>query len=268
MRKALFFDVDGTLMNRYHIIPDSALEALRLSRKAGNYVFINSGRTRGLLKKLMEEIPADGFLCGCGTELIFRGEQIYYHKVSAELKEEVKALQERFGIACLLEGEDGTHYRVPESVYDRHPGLRERAEREMRFVQKEGGLCMEDYDSPYSISKFCFFSADSSDVPGVYECLQGKFDIIDRGNYFYEAVPVQHGKGRALDRILKYLEIPKQDSYAFGDSTNDLDMFHHAGHNIAMEKHSPELDRYAEYITDDVDRDGIWKAMEYFRLLG
>lgn len=267
MRKALFFDVDGTLMNAEHRIPDSALDALRRSRAAGNYIFVNSGRTSGLLKRLMAELPADGFLCGCGTELFFRGERIYSYTVSEEEKRRLKTLQARFGIACLLEGRDGTHFQVPESVYRQNPGLRERAERELGFVEAEGGLAAGDYDDAYPISKFCFFGAESSDIPGVYACLAGKFDIIDRGGFFYEAVPCGHGKGAAVDRMLRHLGIEREDAFAFGDSMNDLDMFLHAGHTIAMREHSAGLAPYTEYVTDSVDADGIRKAMRHFHLV-
>ena len=69
--KALFFDVDGTLIDEVkHEIPASTLEALRRTREKGNKVFINSGRTVGMLKRIMEMVEVDGFLCGCGTELI------------------------------------------------------------------------------------------------------------------------------------------------------------------------------------------------------
>ena len=76
--KALFFDVDGTLLDEItHEIPESALEALRITRELGNKVFINSGRTGGMLRKIQKLVEVDGFLCGCGTELIYEGSTIY-----------------------------------------------------------------------------------------------------------------------------------------------------------------------------------------------
>lgn len=267
MKKALFFDVDGTLMNREHLIPDTALEALRQCRASGNYVFINSGRTSGLLKKLMRDIPADGFLCGCGTELFLHGEKIYSYTLSEEEKSEIKSLQGQYGIACLLEGEDGTHFLLPEELSKEYPGIRERAERELSFVEHEGGYQKDNYDGDYKISKFCFFSAENSKIDELYLHLEGRYQIIDRGNYFYEAVPAGHGKGAALDRMLDYLKMNKDSSIAFGDSSNDLDMFMHAGYRVAMKEHSPELDAYTDYIADSVDNDGIWKAVIALGLL-
>ena len=45
-RKALFFDIDGTLLSEVtHTVPESAKLALKKAREKGHLVFINSGRT-------------------------------------------------------------------------------------------------------------------------------------------------------------------------------------------------------------------------------
>ena len=70
-RKALFFDIDGTLLSEEtKQIPESAKNALKEARKNGHLVFINSGRSYILVKPIMEQIEADGCLCGCGTCIV------------------------------------------------------------------------------------------------------------------------------------------------------------------------------------------------------
>ena len=64
-RKALFFDIDGTLLSEItRQVPESAKEALKEARKKGHLVFINSGRSYVLVEPLLEEIETDGALCG------------------------------------------------------------------------------------------------------------------------------------------------------------------------------------------------------------
>ena len=43
--------------------------------------------------------------------------------------------------------------------------------------------------------------------------------------------------------------------------------FEYAKHGIVMGEHDPVLEPYAEYITDTVEQDGIWKAMEHLGLI-
>jgi len=49
-RKALFFDIDGTLLSEVNRnVPESARKAVAGARAAGHLVFINSGRTYSLI---------------------------------------------------------------------------------------------------------------------------------------------------------------------------------------------------------------------------
>lgn len=73
-RKALFFDIDGTLLvDASKELPKSAALALTEARRAGHLVFINSGRTRCLMKDVEGKVPVDGYLCGCGTYIEAEG---------------------------------------------------------------------------------------------------------------------------------------------------------------------------------------------------
>ena len=76
MRKALFFDIDGTIWDDDRWIPDSTREAFRKMKERGHYLFISSGRTRVFIpdRELMP-LGFDGILAGCGTYGEFRDEQ-------------------------------------------------------------------------------------------------------------------------------------------------------------------------------------------------
>ena len=65
MKKAVFFDIDGTLWNYQMQIPESAVWAIRKLREDGHYAFICSGRSRSNIQspKLLG-IGFDGFLWG------------------------------------------------------------------------------------------------------------------------------------------------------------------------------------------------------------
>ena len=71
----LFFDIDGTLLSdKTGKIPDSALEALAEAKKNGYLLFINTGRTVCALPKELYQFEFDGYLCGCGSYLLFHEE--------------------------------------------------------------------------------------------------------------------------------------------------------------------------------------------------
>ena len=60
-RKALFFDIDGTLLtDDTKRLPESAAEAIKKARQAGHLVFINSGRARCLMQEVEEKLDVEG----------------------------------------------------------------------------------------------------------------------------------------------------------------------------------------------------------------
>ena len=264
--KLLFFDVDGTLMNEERVIPASALQALSATKEAGNLVFVNSGRTSGMLQGVMSAVPADGFLCGCGTELLYRGQQLYYHALSEALKQQIKAASDRYGVLLFMEGRSGWHCQPSSAFLEAHPALRAHYERLLYYVGNEGGIDPTPYDGDYEISKFCIQADEHSDTEGFHRAFAADFTLIDRRDGFYECVPKEHSKGVAVDRILAHFGCSREDAYAFGDSTNDLEMFLHCGHTVAMGQHDPALDPYTEFVTAEVDQDGIARAVAHFGL--
>ena len=48
---------------------------------------------------------------------------------------------------------------------------------------------------------------------------------------------------------------------AFGDGGNDLDMLVHAQIGVSMGNAADAVKAAADYITDDVDHDGVWNAL-------
>lgn len=53
MIKALFFDIDGTLVSfKTHQIPVSTIEALEAAKAKGIQIFISTGRPRAIINNL------------------------------------------------------------------------------------------------------------------------------------------------------------------------------------------------------------------------
>ena len=79
--------------------------------------------------------------------------------------------------------------------------------------------------------------------------------------------PYRNKKGTACEYLYQKIGVDNIDTYAFGDGINDCEMFDLVGHGIAMGNAVDALKSMAEYITDDVDHQGIVKAFQkYFHI--
>ena len=73
-------------------------------------------------------------------------------------------------------------------------------------------------------------------------------------------------KATGILKALEYLDIPLENSYAFGDGKNDIEMLSTVGCGIAMGNASDEVKSYAKKVTDTVHNDGIALEIEKFML--
>ena len=69
-RKIAFFDIDGTLTSEIDgSIPQSTKNSIRIARRNGHLMFINTGRCMQNVESRFLEIGFDGIISGCGTNI-------------------------------------------------------------------------------------------------------------------------------------------------------------------------------------------------------
>lgn len=259
-KSALFFDVDGTLMGDGRYVPESTKAAIKKAREKGHYVFINSGRILPLARYIKNYVECDGLLCGCGTDLYIGDKNIYSFELPEDILDEVREECRKDRGDLVLEGPKGVAFapwiRINEVVWL------------LDLVKDQDALWTGDfYDRSYVANKFCMQYDKETDLGSFRVFAEKYFDVIERSGDFYECVPKGHGKAYAVKKIMEILDILKENIYVFGDSTNDLDMIRFAEHSVVMGKHDKELEPYAEFITRDLEDDGIEYAMKHYGLI-
>ncbi|MBW9235334.1 HAD family hydrolase, partial [Leptospira santarosai] len=63
------------------------------------------------------------------------------------------------------------------------------------------------------------------------------------------------------------LNIALEDTIAFGDGLNDIEMLEAAGYSVCMGNGHEEALKRAKYVTTHVDEDGLVNAMRYLKLI-
>lgn len=259
-RKALFFDIDGTLLSEVNRrVPESARAALAKTRSLGNLVFVNTGRAYGSLEPMIKAVTADGWLCGCGTYIEAEGQELYHRIIPKEQAQRLVKEAEDCDIDIILEGKDGCYFCSATSRLANGRQIREN----MAFSVRS--CCWKETGGDFE--KFCIITDEQSDKVRFFRSMGLDIDIMNRGGGFYECVPAGHSKAGAVDLILKHYDIPLRDAYVFGDSCNDLSMFEHVPNAVLMGKHDKVLEPHASFRTKTVEQDGIAYAMAKLGLI-
>ena len=261
MRKAVFFDIDGTLWNRHCQIQPSTIEAIRKLREAGHLAFICSGRSRANIRNQeLLDIGFDGVVASCGTHIDFHKEIVFEVLLTEEQVAHLLAVAKNHNMPIVLEG--------PKYIYVNDGDFSD--DPYVIYLRKElGGNVKSIPDNPSEIF-INKFSAETYDVDleKLASDLGEEFHmVVHTGDKVFEVIPTGHSKATGIQKVCELLNIAKEDTYAFGDSENDLEMLAYVAHGIAMGNSEKEVLKVADYVTTGVEEDGIANGLKYYGLI-
>ena len=264
-KKAIFLDIDGTLtIEGTNVPPESAVWAIQAARKKGHLVFLCTGRNFDMLKPLLS-YGFDGVVASAGG-YICCGNQVIYDCPMTEIQRgQVLDTLEQNGIFRTVECLDGAF--TDDGFKD---FLKEHAKegsnsellRWRRQVEAELDIrSMREY-AGQPVYKVVVMSTDMKRMEQAQEILKEDFLFcIQEANKFGlvngEVINRKFNKGKAVTRVCEYLQFPVEDTIAFGDSMNDVEMLETAGYSVCMENGSDSLKKLADEICPCVEQDGL-----------
>ncbi len=153
-------------------------------------------------------------------------------------------------------------------IYYNENSLSEEVVRIKKFHMKEGFYSGTTWDDPYiDFDKLVIWITENSDFDSFHEEFKDVFDFIKRDIDFYELAPIGFSKASGIEFLMDYLDIPLENTYAIGDSTNDLSMLEYVENSIAMGNSNPILFDLVSFVTKNVDDDGIYHALKHYEII-
>lgn len=265
--KALFFDIDGTLVNQKGVFLDSAKRALKRARANGHKLLLSTGRNFAQIYPQLIDFGFDGYVCAAGAYVKCDGNLIYHETMK---EEELKPLTDFFlahDIMVGLQVEDGS-YVTPRGLKQIREGFKKLGISRGNMDSVLGGVhVVDNFDRVKGVEKLFYNWADvtvdelADQTSDYFSVLPASFaDVMDQ--YSGEITIRGITKARGMERALAYYGIDRENSVGFGDAFNDLEMMEYAGIGVAMGNARDEVKEVADYVTDHIDRDGIAKAVE------
>ena len=107
MKKIIFLDVDGTIVDYDNHIPDSAKIAIQQSRKNGHLVFLCTGRSKAEMSNEILDIGFDGIIGGNGSYIEYKNQVLMHQLILYETAKQVVDWLESRGLEFYLESNNG-----------------------------------------------------------------------------------------------------------------------------------------------------------------
>ena len=260
MTKALFFDIDGTLVStKTHLIPDSTIDAIRKVRADGIKIFISTGRPPALmdnLGQLQQPGLIDGYITMNGS-YCFIGDEVLY-KVPIPEKE-WKTMGEfcrKGGYSCTFIGVDCAY------AYQADEVLEEVFYKELNARHMDP-IDWQDIDfEVMQMSPFIDLATEDLIRDDLKGCEFGRWHPR-----FVDINVAGCTKQEGIEVVMERLGITKEEIITFGDGGNDISMLKMAGTGVAMGNASDTVKAAANYVTTHVDEDGIANALRHFGLI-
>ena len=277
MGKIIFIDVDGTLVDYEGNLPDSAVTAIRKARANGHRVYISTGRSKAEVYQNIWDIGLDGMIGGNGSYVEDHGAVILHQLISYEQCVHIVDWLHDRGLEFYLESNNGLfaseHFEeVGEPViqeYSRRKGFGSADAMTIRKAFPDmifgGELYRDDLNKvSYILNSYQDFLDAKEEFPDLENNTWGG---AGETALFGDLGVKNITKAYAIQCLLDYLKADIEDTIAIGDARIDIPMLSFCNFGVAMGSGGEEIRAMADYVTDDVERDGLYKAFVHLGLI-
>ena len=267
--KLLVIDVDGTLLDKDGNISAEDKEALARVRQAGIQVSLSTGRVLQACLGVINQLSLDGYHIFFDGALVIEPDgnrEIYVQPISQEIVKQAVEFAHQNDI--YLELFSSTRYFVErESWY---------SEIRRSFFGIEPTLV--DFTDLWEQERFVKAQLIASSPQEAIKAEKFYTHFDGRLRFSWAKTPAYPdldwinviapgvSKGKALEALASHLGISLDEVMAVGDGTNDIPLLTSAGLAVAMGDAPAEVKAVADYITLDIDHNGLAAAIKKFLL--
>lgn len=261
MIRAAFFDIDGTLISfNTHKVPQSTQKAIYALREMGIKLFVATGRAPQTATYLREvfDFEFDGYITLNGQLCLAGDKVIHSHSIPREsIKTLLPYITEK-KIACDFIEREHIYLNIENELTD-HFNKMLGGEKILGNAQDPSRALDNDV---FQLGAFISPEQEKEFLEHLPHCKCTRWHPM-----FSDVIPADGGKHVGMDKILEHFNIPLEQTIAFGDGGNDIDMIKHAHIGIAMDNAMEHVKDSADFITKHVDDDGIAYALDKLGIL-
>ena len=269
-RKALFTDLDGTLLNDKSEISDGNRKAIEALRNNGHHIVLTTGRPLASAIQLANMLG----LTGKGCFLIaFNGGILYDLEKNSVIGRVVMPLKLAFEIF-----DEANQRNIHIQTYSEDKVLVE-PRCANRITEKYCKRLNMDYEIIRNVramtrdpEKILLIDPETREhlnrfIDDIAPRYKGRLDMFYSSRELLEIVPTGVNKGTAILKVADYLGVRPENTVAAGDAANDITMLMAAQYGVAMKNASEEVLAVTTLVTEnDNNHDGVAEIIEKYLL--
>ena len=233
-QKVLFFDIDGTLIWSYggiQEIPQGVQKELKRLKEQGHKLFICSGRPKAMLDQKWWDGTFDGYVLNNGGYVEIDGKSIYENRMDYELCLKTANMLEELHCDYMIA--TANHLYIDPSYKELYNFFVQNGHFKDLFTTK--------FDRNEVLKRAIKIEANvtNKDREKIENYIQNDFGYVinfdehgsDNAFEFYSPTI---SKATGIQKVLDYYHLDQDDTYAFGDGENDLEMIDFCRVGVAM----------------------------------
>ncbi|MDE1188756.1 MAG: sugar-phosphatase [Pantoea sp.] len=262
--KLIAIDMDGTLLNPYHLITPAVKSAIGRARDKGVAIVLATGRPFVGVERYLQELDLrqPGQYCisnnGALVQRADSGESVAEVTLSFDDFRYVEQLARELGVhfhafdhsSLYTPNKDLSEYTIHEASLTGIP-VRYRAVEEMDPATRFPKLMM--IDKPELLDKA---------IAALPARARDSYTILKSAPYYLEILDPRVNKGYGVKMLAEKLGLQQSEVMAIGDQENDLAMIEYAGTGVAMGNAIDSVKSIAQFVTKTNMEDGVAYAIE------
>ena len=260
MIRLIASDMDGSLLDDQKRIPPEFYEILPRLKQKGILFVVASGRSYCTLKENFGPVSGEiGYICDNGAYVVHNGTASINTIPKDLLLQLVRACDELQEVQVILCGVHGSYHKKYTPEFNFEIGsyyVNRRIVKDLSMVEDDifkVSIC--DMNNPethtYSFLNERFGNALSLQISG-----RVWMDVVSKGI----------NKGVALEKIQRTMGVSMEETMAFGDFYNDVELLGRAHYSFVMENSNDDMRKYGNFMAASNNNLGVIRAIEDYVL--
>ena len=266
MIKAVFVDIDGTLVNDNRELTEKTINTIKECEKNDIKIILASGRSRLQTLERRDAIGSSPYIIssnGADVYDIEKNREIYIENIPQNILNKFfkYATDNNYKMAFNYEFSLAMNMAYYE---DEKPNVRSKEflkdviknKKVVQFIMSN-----RDINKMFEFKKYLINENLNIKIENESKRLID-ISLKPARHYYCDLVSKNVSKGKAVQKVCEYLELKSDEIATIGDGINDVPMFKLTPNSYAMGNASNEVKKEAKFVADTNNNDGLAKVLK------